>query len=251
MKNNKTNEFNLSLFAEFYEPISDTFIDIKQVSDSLKRQIPKGAEIFEIGLGTGYFASMFTDDGYKVKGIQPQDEMLIKLKQRNADIEILAECKLEEYEFTKQYDIIISHSSVFLFTQIDHSGGKNGEIITWYILQSFIPNKAEVIANIKKTLNALTSDGRLFINIQTNPLTYASIGNGEEQLTFEMTRCNYFLELGLVEKTFRLTYKGHFDLINDTRFCQTFTEFVNQITKFGFKVSISEDRYWIIVEHTD
>lgn len=241
------NEFHISPFAAFYEQLSDTFIDIKRAANSLKRHIPAGAEIFEVGLGTGYFASMFTADGYKVKGIQPRDEMLPILKRKHAEIEVVAECKLEDYRFTEQHETIISHSSAFLFTRHEVSFGHNSEVLVTYVFQSFITDREEVIICLQKTLNALTPRGRLFINIQTNPLSSAMVGSRDDQLIFEMTRCHYFMDLGRVEKTFLLTYRGSTYRVDDIRFCTTYADFANQVSIHGFKAAISEDRNWVII----
>lgn len=249
METHALNEFHISPFANFYEALTDSFIDVGRVAASLKSHLPRGAELFEIGLGTGYFASMFTSDGYTVKGIQPQDELLPILKRKHGEIRIMAECKLEDYEFQEQYETIVSHSSAFLFTRHEVAFGHHGEILTTYIFQSFITRREEVVRCLERTLRALVPGGRLFINIQTNPLPFTTIECGADQLTFEMTRCAYFLELGLVEKTFRLTYQGHIYHVNDNRFCETYAEFAGQVSGLGFKATVSEDRCWIIVSH--
>ena len=204
--------------------------------------------MFELGLGTGHFASMLMDLGITVKGIQPQDEMLVVLKKTHPEIEIVSECKLEEYEFTERHQHIISHSSVFLFTRHVVPFGPSGETLTSYMFQSFIRDGDEVLACLQKTLRALSPHGRLFINTQANPSPYVSVCNGDETLTFEMTRCNYSLESRYVEKTFRLTYKGMVYEVSDVRFCDTYRRFAQWVTEFGFKSSISSDERWIIIE---
>jgi hypothetical protein len=95
-------EFHLSAFAKHYEKLSDTFIETRNASDSLKRLITPGDTIFEIGIGTGYFASHFCNDGYALCGIQPKDQMLVYLKNNHPDINVLAEKKLEDYRFERE-----------------------------------------------------------------------------------------------------------------------------------------------------
>jgi hypothetical protein len=51
-----------------------------------------------------------------------------------------------------------------------------------------------------KTLDALTPDERLFVNTPTNPLPLAQVKSAGEKLTFEMLECEYFLDLGRIEK---------------------------------------------------
>jgi len=241
------NEFQVSPFAEFYEPLSDSFIDMTRVTNSLKLHLLPGAEIFEIGLGTGYFASKFTADGYTVKGIQPRDEMLTILKRDHPEIEIVAESTLEDFYFTTKYDTIVSHSSVFLFTRHQSPFGENGEVLVSYIFQSFIKNRADAFRCLEKTLLALTPSGRMFINIQSNPLPMVIVSDGKDQVTFEMSNCRYFLDMGRVEKTFRLIHSGCTYQIDDTRYCETYSKFVDHISRIGFEAAVSEDEYWIIL----
>lgn len=240
-------EFYIAPFVKYYEEITDSFIDVKSVAESLKRYIPTNAQIFEVGLGTGYFASMFAHDGYRVKGIQPPDEMLSVLKQKSSNIEIVAECKLENYTFSEQYETIVSHSSVFLFTRHETPFGLNKEVLHSYMFQSFIREKTELLRNLHKTLMALLPNGSLYINIQSNPLSFVQFDRDGEQITFEMNCCDYFLELNRVEKTFTLTYSGESYEVHDHRFCETYTAFADQVFQYGFKTSISEDQNWVIV----
>lgn len=241
------NEFEISPFARFYELITDTFIDTKGAAESLKNFLSIGSEIFEIGLGTGYFASLLTKDGYKVKGIQPKDEMLTILKEKDTKIKVLAECKLEDYEFTEKYETIVSHSSVFLFTQHKVPFGQHGETLTSHIFQSFIINRFEVFRCLHKVLKALTLNGKLFINIQNNPLPSVTINNDKEPLIFNMDRCDYFLELEYVEKEFSLIYKKQNFKIYDRRYCITYCDFINQLHQYKFNASISRDLRWIVI----
>lgn len=242
-----SDEFQIGPFAKFYEQISDSFLDTKGAAESLKLHLKLGAEVFELGLGTGYFASMLTADGYVVRGIQPDDEMLPLLKHRHADVQVVAERKLEDYEFTRRHETIVSHSSVFLFTSIALACGRHGETLTSYIFQSFIEERAKVLECLGKALGALTPDGRLFVNIQTNPLPLAEVESAGEKLTFEMLGCEYFLDLGRVEKVFRLTYDGRVHEVRDDRFCATYSDFASHVSRLGFKASISTDRRWVIV----
>jgi SAM-dependent methyltransferase len=112
-------EFEITGFAKYYDELSDTFIDIRKVAASLKQLIPVAAEIFEIGLGTGYFAGQFLKDGYTVCGIQPKDKLLDRLKRECSSAVIKKEDRLECYDFDKKYNVIVSHSSVFLFTRLE------------------------------------------------------------------------------------------------------------------------------------
>jgi hypothetical protein len=245
------NEFHVSPFAEFYESISDSFIDIRAVADSLRALIPKGSTIFEIGLGTGYFASQFAADGYVIEGIQPPDEMLPILKRKHPTISIVGECILEEYEFTKSYDWIVSHSSVFLFTKHDIPFGRRGEVFTSFVFQSFVIGEALLTRCIEKTLLALTRNGVLFINIQTNPLASAVLDVSGGELIFDMTRCDYFMDIGIVEKTFRLSFKGHSYHVNDHRQCHSFLWFAREVAQAGFRAELTADRRWVMISRSE
>jgi SAM-dependent methyltransferase len=242
-------EFHISPFAEFYEQISDSFIDTRRAAESLKRHLRASSGLFEIGLGTGYFASLFTADGYTVSGIQPRDEMLPILKRKHPDVKVVAECKLEDYQFTERHETIVSHSSVFLFTTHEVAFGHHGETLTTYIFQSFVSGREKARGCLRKSLRALAPGGRLFINIQNNPMPFVAVGDRGERLTFEMLRCDYFLEVGRVEKTFRLTHRGHTYLVEDSRYCETYSDITNYVSGLGFTASISEDRQWVVLEH--
>jgi hypothetical protein len=242
-----SNEFALDLFARFYEPISDSFIDTRGAADSLKAWLPARADLFEIGLGTGHFASFLTSSGYTVRGIQPRDALLPQLRQNHPTIEVVAETTLEDYAFDKQHEYIVSHSSVFLFTKITAFLAQSEEAMTSYIFQSFIKSRQDVITCLRKTLTALTPSGRLFINIQRNPLPIANIETPQGQLTFKMANCEYFLDLNLVEKTFHLTYQNDTHVLDDVRYCQTFAEFISQVNEFGSNAIVSNDRRWVVV----
>lgn len=247
MESHAPNEFHIRHFAQHYEAISDTFIDIRRVTASLESHLARGAHVFEIGLGTGYFASLLTAAGHTVEGIQPADEMLPLLKRQHPDIVIAGECKLEDYQFTQKFDTIVSHSSFFLVTRHETSFGPQGEVCVRYVLQSFAPTEDSVITCVHKILNALTSNGRLFINIQSNPLMFAAVEVGGERLTFEMTRCVYFMDLRRVEKTFRLTFRQHTHHVNDHRYCEPYLAFVERLATCGFRATITEDCRWVMV----
>ncbi len=245
---NVATEFQVAPFARHYEELSDTFIDMRAVCDSLKQHIPAGSALFELGLGTGYFASQFTAAGYTVMGIQPADEMLPKLKQSHPEIKVVAEAKLEEYEFTERHESIVSHSSVFLFTRHEIPFGSSGEILSVLVFQSFITREQAVYANLFKTLRALTPSGRLFINVQRNPLPRARVGPSENPLTFEMTDCIYSMDLGFVEKRFTVSHGVGCYTINDRRFCAVYAEFARRVGDAGGRCSITEDGLWVIID---
>lgn len=241
------NEFELDAFATYYEELSDTFIDIKKAAASLKGFIPKGAQIFEIGLGTGYFAEQFLQEGYSVCGIQPQDKMLVRLKKERPDVVIKSETKLESYTFDDHYNIIVSHSSVFLFTRIERIVGPNGEIGVSFVFQSFI-DKLSTAFSLAKVLLALSPGGQFFINIQTNPLPLAEVGPTEDRFRFEMIRCVYSLDQEKVEKTFRTTYRGEAKTMEETHYCLRYSDFEQLLKVIGGKASITKDGQWIILE---
>lgn len=247
MESHFPNEFQISPFAQHYEAISDTFIDIRRVAASLQSHLTPGAHVFEIGLGTGYFASILTAAGYTVEGIQPADEMLPLLKQRHPEIRIAGECKLEDYQFAGKFNTIVSHSSIFLVTRHETSFGLQGEVSVVYLLQSFAPTEECVTACLQKVLNALTPNGRLFINIQSNPHPFAAVDVGGEQLIFEMMNCVYFMDSRRVEKRFRLTFRQHTYHVNDFRYCEPYPVFVGRLKESGFRATITEDRLWVVV----
>jgi SAM-dependent methyltransferase len=251
MESRARNEFEVNPFVVHYEEISDTFINIKDVARSLKQHIPPGSLIFELGLGTGYFAAQFLGDGYSVCGIQPPDEMLPKLKRSYPGVRIVAEARLEDFHFPDRYDTIVSHSSVFLFTRHPLPFGPSGEVVESLVLQSFIKDESLVDENLAKILQALRPGGKLFVNIQSNPLPRVEVGPPEDRLVFEMTRCLYHLDLYRVEKNFRVTWRDHIYHVDDDRSCFPFSEFRNRLVQAGGRFRVTDDWLWVIIERRD
>ncbi len=247
------NEFEVDAFALYYRELSDTFIDIKKAASSLKKLIGKEEQIFEVGLGIGYFAEQFLGDGYSVVGIQPPppDKMLIILK-RDYPATILAEKKIEDYEFDRQYNVIVSHSSVFLFTRVEDGIYKNVGSVDSPVFQSFI-DKALAIENLRKILSALSPTGRFFVNIQTNPLPFSEVGPSNDRFRFEMVRCEYSLHQGKVQKIFRTTCikDGKPEtpqVMPETHYCLRYSKFMELLESVGGDCEISDDNQWVILK---
>lgn len=248
MESRTRNEFEIHPFVDYYEEISDTFVNIKDAARSLKQHIPPGSLIFELGLGTGYFAAQFLRDGYSVCGIQPPDDMLPKLKRSYPGVRIVAEAKLEDFRFPDRYDTIVSHGSVFLFTRHPTPFGPSGEVMESLVFQSFIKDESLVDENLAKTLEALRHGGKLFINIQSNPLPRVEVGPSEDRLVFEMTRCLYQLDLFKVEKTFKVTWRDRIYHVDDDRSCFPFSEFRGRLAGAGGRFRVTDDGLWMIIE---
>jgi hypothetical protein len=236
-------------FAKYYRELSDSFIDITGAANSLKNQIQKGACIFEIGLGIGYFAEQFLEDGYVVSGIQPPppDTMLAVLKRNHPSL-IVAEKRIEDYTFDSQYDVIVCHSSVFLFTRIEDERYSGASSMDSPIFQSMIP-KQIAVENIRKVLSALSATGRFFVNIHTNPRPSVEVGMSGDRLTYEMRRCVYDLDAQKVEKRNVIIYRGTETISDETHFCLRYGEFGQLIESLNGKVSLLEDGYWVVIEN--
>ncbi len=241
-------EFEVTGFAKYYRELSDSFIDINGAATSIKNHIAKGTRIFEIGLGVGYFAEQFLDDGYIVRGIQPPfpDTMLMPLKRDHPSL-ILAEKKLEDYTFDSQHDVIVCHSSVFLFTRVKDGVYSGASSIDSPIFQSMI-SKLLAIKNLDKILLALSSSGKFFVNIQANPLPYVEVGMPDDLLKFEMRHCAYRLDVQKVEKRFAITYRGTETISDETHFCLNYDGFRQLVESLNGKVAITEDGYWVVIE---
>jgi hypothetical protein len=242
--NNVTDDyFQFEPFARYYNELSDAFIDMEAATSSLKSQITKDNTLFEIGLGTGYFAGSFHNDGYNICGIQPNDQMLLKLKQDYPGIRVKGEAYLQDYVFDDQYDVIISHSSVFLFTKLT-SQFPTGERLHFLLFQSFINAKQRTIENLLKVMNALTSNGKFFINIQTNPKHNVEIG---EHFSFGLDQCDYYADLNRVDKVFRTTRNGTTDLSKQPCLVIPYHELKRIIDVVGCQIRVSEDFRWVIL----
>jgi hypothetical protein len=245
------NEFEIGIFAERYELLSDTFIEMGRVTSSLDRLIPRKSTIFEIGLGTGYFASTMAAFGHTVEGIQPHDEMLPRLREKHPDIHIVAEKSLEDFAFRRKYSIIVAHSAVFLFTKHEAAFGGSNEVIESIIFQCFIADSFVVFENLFKVIAALEQSGHLYINVQLNPLPSVEVGPVDDPLKFEMLDCKYLINQNLVVKHFKSTYRGVSIVVKDERYCLPFIEFVHRLSVFGVTVARSNDGLWIILSRTN
>lgn len=241
-------EFRIEAFAKYYEELSDTFIDISGAANSLMANVRQGETVFEIGLGTGYFAEQLYKAGYDVRGIQPRDRMLPKLKEKRPNIKLLAEKSLEEYIFDATYDVIISHSSVFLFTMLEMPVGSRDKSASSLVFQSFISDRDQALGNVKKVLAALSERGRFFVNIQTNPLPKAEVGPADDRFIFEMIHCSYHLDSEKVEKTFRTTYRSETDEMKEEHYCLSYPDFKKCVETMGGRVKVTDDRRWVILE---
>jgi SAM-dependent methyltransferase len=241
-------EFEIDAFARYYESLSDSFIDIGGAARSLIARLREGERVFEIGLGTGYFAEQLRKAGWPVSGIQPADKMLALLKRKRPDIPVVEEQRIEEYLFSAPQDVIVSHSSVFGFTRFEAAAGSHGESGSSLVFQSFIREKLRVFANLAKVLDALSPTGRFFVNVQTNPLPITEVGPPEDPFVYEMTRCSYHLDLERVEKTFRTTYRSQTEILDAIYYCQRYSDFKRCIEGIGGRVTLTDDERWGVLE---
>jgi phospholipid N-methyltransferase len=241
--NSKTGEFTID-FAAHYEALSDAFIDIKGAADSLKKLIGESRALFELGLGTGYFAKQFFNDGYEICGIQPKDGMLARLRQECPQVKVLAEKYLQEYDFSgQQYDVIVSHSSVFLFTKLE-SVFAAGETQTMLVFQSSIKDEIELLKNLTKVLAALSPKGRLFINIQTNPPKIVLADYSYEQL-----KCEYNFDCKQAVKKIVETVQGKPQPETEEKYyVLRYSDFKTLVESLGGQTQISDDYQWVIVK---
>lgn len=233
-------EFDVKIFVDSYEDIADTFIDTAGAADSLKKQVPPTSKIFELGLGTGYFAQFLQKDGYDVSGIQPPDGMLERLKRDHPTLKVMGEAYIQDYDFTQQYDVIVSHSSVFLITKPDDELAQ--KINTNLIFQSFILDEAVIFDNIDKIMNALRPNGKLVINIQPNAHRSAQV---YDDLFFEMSECEYDFDSARVRKVFGMTVNGVTTIFPaDNSYVLKWETFEAKLKDKGYQVRIFDDGYW-------
>lgn len=238
-------EFDVRVFVDCYEAIADTFIDTRGAATSLMRLISKDDSIFELGLGTGYFAQFLHKDGYNISGIQPADGMLARLKEEYPDIPVVAEAYVQDYDFDNKYDAIVSHSSVFLFTRPDPQLANS--IGTDLIFQSFIQDKDLTFESVDKVMRALNPGGRLFINIQPNAHQYAQVN---DNLSFEMLSCDYDFDQSHVSKVFGITSNGIRKVLDpDVSFVLKRDDFDASIQHRGYRYDVSEDGYWVSLKN--
>lgn len=230
-------DFGRPEFAQYYDGISDTFIPIDQVAASFIEQTDPQELVFEIGIGTGYFASYLIENDRRVCGIEPSHDMRDQLAERLPRVKVEA-ARLEEYTFDQLYKTIVSHSSVFLVTRL----GETDELV----FQSFIQNRKLALEALEKVLAALAPGGRFFINIQSNPKERATTRDGA---VFEMIECNYDLQRESVRKVFRMSVPGmgaQFSrrLGPDFSLVLPLGALANEIGSKRYRVEVV-DQYWV------
>ena len=239
-------EFFNPLFAQHYEAIADTFIDTKGAAASLKKLLSPDSSIFEIGMGTGYFAQELADDGYHMVGSQFDDLMYKRLEAEHPDLDVVSHERIETYQFDRSYDAIVSHSSIFLFTRPDTTTAQ--QIGTDLIFQSFNTDGEISYEALDKVMGALNPGGGLYINIQPNAQRSAPF---VPNMTFEMYSCDYDFDQHLVEKAFGFVVDGEDKPFPDTdrSYVQKWDEFLASIDERGYTAEVSDDGYWVIVKN--
>jgi hypothetical protein len=205
--------------------------------------LPRGSQIFELGMGTGYFGQFLSRDGYRVSGIQPADGMLARLRRDRPELNVVAEQYIQDYQFTEQHPAIVSHSSVFLFTSPDaYMQGQAGQ---GPVFQSFIRDEGETFRSMDKVMDALTPDGGLYINIQPNAKPFAQI---DPTLSFEMTSCQYDFGANRVDKTFAITSNGQRKVLDpDISYVLRWGDFDPMMRQRGHQARVSDDGFWVVV----
>lgn len=236
-------EFDDVFFAKEYRAIADTFIDTKGAAESFMNLVPTTNTIFELGLGTGYFASHLYFAGYDITGIEPPGKMLPVLKADYPNLPIKAELPLEEFQFDEKYDVIVSHSSIFLITTpSDPKAQLNDDNL---IFQSFIKDGKTNAQNLKKVLDALSDNGKLMINVQTNAKPDAPFGPGK---SFQMLDCVYDFPNNKVSKTFAITVDGFQKVLDpDISYVLVWDKFKKQLADFGYSAIVTNDRKWVVI----
>ena len=260
-------ELSDSTFAKHYPLIADTFMDTKGAAASLMARVSKETRIFEIGLGTGYFARFLVDAGYEVYGVEPYPAMLGELeKQKLPRIHVKAEQPIEEYEFgDHKYDVIISHSSVFLFTDIGGELVFQSMILNAALIPNILENgmrsnapaigtletikkdKVRTVVNVEKVMRALNDGGRFFINIQTNSKIKATVN---DHVTWEMPKWQYDFSHGWVVKEFRFTHRGKIIPLDlDISYVWCLANFEQIMEEKGYLARTSSDGKWVVLTH--
>jgi SAM-dependent methyltransferase len=147
-KSRLDNPFTKGQIAEFYARYNHMYHAYQDALVAFTGLVSLESKVLEIGVGTGAFTNLLFSTGYDVNGIDRSEEMLKRSPQR---VRVLSEqCDLLDYNPSKKYDVVVSHSGGFTF--------KRGKFETYYQEEDDLEKAFQKIHAI------LGSRGEFFIN---------------------------------------------------------------------------------------
>jgi SAM-dependent methyltransferase len=79
--------------------------------ERIAQRLPTGANVLDIGCGTGELAIPLANIGFQVEGIDPSMAMIERAKAASAKVN-WCHCYTEEFNFHKTYDLIVAANSL-------------------------------------------------------------------------------------------------------------------------------------------
>ncbi len=221
-------------FAPYYDEISKRFFDYDKKVASFMNLLKKDDRIFEIGIGTGLFAVHLHNEGFLIEGIDKSRDMIKLLKKNFPDLPA-GFGDIKRYNFFRNYDVILMHSSVFLFTNI------NGTVV----FESYLTSEGDMIGVLDKLYDSLNIGGRLIMNIQKNPKKIYLNKN----LFYGLISKYYFAKKRVVKEHF-LIKSGDVIMKNRVKkYTCFYNHFVDLINRSKFKdSSVIKNDEWVILQ---
>lgn len=106
----KRNYYN-EVFTRNYDKVTTSgYYDYEKEVEGFK-EIVKGKQILELGIGTGCLAELLVREGYEIEGIEPSEPMIKEFKKKNLPIKVYKQ-DASELNTGKKYFAIFSHGAL-------------------------------------------------------------------------------------------------------------------------------------------
>ncbi len=102
----------------------------EQYADMIVATIPAGTKtILDVGTGTGALAKRLLDTGYSVDCVSPSPYLTTRARQNVGDAATIFECKYEDLQTNKRYDLILFSES-FQYIPMERSLALSQELLS-------------------------------------------------------------------------------------------------------------------------
>lgn len=232
----KWTAFAIKYYFTTYDAFSEASRNNSLKVKTLISLIGSRKRLFEIGPGTGPLLRRLVKEGYDVKGIDYEKEMINQMEKIAPFTRGRVEhANVLEYNFAnKSYDVIFIESGVFLFTILD-----SGD----FFFESLFREEDEIEATFRKIYNALTDKGLFLIGTQgmMSEVNFSGI-------TFYMDRTQK--EHRVVRKIrFYKDKKLLYISPVQVKLSMSYHKFVLFAKNMGFRnVFISNGEQWVVLE---
>ncbi len=222
--NNKTAE-NYDIFTR---PLKGQSITDEEIS-FINFLVEPGANILDVGAGTGRHAVTLAEQGYKVTAIDSSKEMLNQLKQKTDVRRQTSRIKIINHD-------ILSYQPPAEPALSGNKGSYELIILMWNSWNEIVLTKTDAVKLLTKLKKSLKSGGKILINIDDED---------------KVDPANFYFETEFIDKGF--TYKQVWETLSynkktNTSISQEVIEIIDNGKIIDKKVSKIKQRYWRLGE---